>query len=367
MYQIELDSPLDMHVHFRQGDMLKWVVPQTAATFAGALVMPNTDPIINGKDRLLSYKDEVCSAAEGYTFEPHFTAYFQTSYDKKWLEEMKPHLLAIKFYPKGMTTNSHHGVEQDDPGVERVLADMEELGIPLCVHGEARGFCLRREELFLDTYIHWAEKYPKLKIVMEHITTASAAMLLGQVKNLYATITVHHMLCDLDTLAGDLLDPHMFCKPILKYPEDREALWGLAVKSNSNMHKVMLGTDSAPHTQGKKECACGCAGVFTAPFALQLLANEYATHWQNDPEKGQERFNAFAGGNARRIYGIQPPKKTVLLERRPFTIPSHYEDVVPMWAGRTIPWSVDKIHVGTNVAKADKADKVDEIEKAISL
>lgn len=343
MDQIVLESPLDMHVHFRQGDMLKWVVPQTAVTFAGALVMPNTDPPINGKDRLFDYKIQVQEAAGGYAFEPYFTTYFQTNYGRKWLEDMKPYMLAIKFYPKGMTTNSQHGVEQDDPGVERVLADMEELGIPLCVHGEARGFCLRREDLFLDTYIKWAEKFPKLKIIMEHITTANAALLLGQVKNLYATITVHHMLCDLDALAGDLLDPHMFCKPILKCPEDREMLWSMAVKSNSNEGKVMLGTDSAPHTQGKKECACGCAGVFTAPFALQLLAEEYSSYWKADPISGWKRFNAFAGGNARAIYGINPPKKTVTLERRPFTIPQQYEDVVPMWAGKTIPWSVGNI------------------------
>lgn len=343
MDRFVLESPLDMHVHFRQGPMLQRVVPLTAAHFAGALVMPNTEPPINSKDRLLDYKREVWDAAQPHNFAPYFTAYFQTHYGRKWLEEMREHLLAIKLYPKGMTTNSSHGVDPEDPDVERVIGDMEELGIPLCVHGEASGFVMRREKLFRPTYIKWATKFPRLKIIMEHITTAETALLLGQYENLYATITVQHALCTLDDLAGELLNPHMFCKPILKEPEDRDLLYRHVFRSNSNQHKVMLGTDSAPHAQNRKECACGCAGCFTAPIALQRLAQEYAKVWANDPQKGQERFQLFVSGAAQKIYGITPLKKKVTLERKPFQIPATYGDVVPLWAGSELEWSVTNV------------------------
>ena len=168
-------------------------------------------------------------------------------------------------------------------------------------------------------------------IVMEHITTAAAVRLLDRFENLHATVTVQHLLITLDDLAGGMLNPHLFCKPIAKRPEDREALVEAAVNAHP---RLSFGSDSAPHPLSKKEC-CGCAtGVFTAPIALQLMAELFEQH----DKLGN--YQAFISDNACRNYKVKPPSKEVTLVRKAVRIPDRYEDVVPMWAGREIAWSV---------------------------
>lgn len=200
-----------------------------------------------------------------------------------------------------------------------------------------------REVLFHKHYYDWSIQYPSLKIIMEHITCESTVSLLQNRENIYATITPHHLLLTTDDFCGDMLRPHLFCKPLMKRPEDRAELQDIVLgvcgdkRFEMAQKKIMLGTDSAPHDEYRKLCDCGCAGVFNAPIALQLIADLFYRY------SNMERFQAFVSDNAKQIYGINPPKKTVVLERTTFIIPAKYGNVVPMWAGTEIPWSVSHV------------------------
>ena len=329
MNEYTLDRPLDMHIHFREGDMLKLVAPLSGHTFSGGVIMPNLVPPVDNQDRLLSYREEVEAGLNGEIFEPYMTLFFK-NYSSEELEAARPHILGIKLYPAGATTNSEAGVREIE-AAEPTLELMQELGIPLMVHGESHGFVMDREKEFLSVYDHLATRFPELKITMEHITTAEAVSLLDRYENLRATVTLQHLLITLDDVAGGLLNPHLFCKPIAKRPEDREALLQAALSAHP---KLMFGSDSAPHPLSKKEC-CGCAaGVFTAPLALQMLTELFDSH-QKLPN-----LQAFVSDNARRLYGVKPPEKKITLAKKPFEVPARYGDVVPIAAGRTIGWSI---------------------------
>ncbi|MFO7167983.1 MAG: dihydroorotase [Chloroflexota bacterium] len=330
--QLELDAPLDMHLHLRDGAMLAQVAPLSAEAFAGAVVMPNLVPPVDTLERLEAYREEVRAAAGGHTFEPYMTLFFR-SYAEEELAAARARIIGVKLYPAGVTTNSAAGVADLDAALP-TLAAMERLGIPLLVHGETHGFVLEREAEFLAVYDRLARAFPRLTIVMEHITTRQAVELLDRHPNLYATVTLHHLLITLDDVAGGLLRPHLFCKPIPKRPEDRDALLAAALRPHP---KVMFGSDSAPHPRRAKEAAGCAAGVFTAPVALPLLAELFERHAALD------RLQAFVSGNARRIYGVTPPAKTVVLERRPWVVPERYGDVVPFRAGEEIAWRVAEV------------------------
>jgi len=208
---------------------------------------------------------------------------------------------------------------------------MSELEIPLCVHGETNGFVMDREAEFGSIYEQFATNFPKLKIIMEHITTKNSVDLLDKHENLYATITVQHLFITLDDVAGGMLKPHLFCKPIAKRYEDREALLKVAL---SGHHKVMFGSDSAPHPTHKKEC-CGCAaGVFTAPIALAALTSLF------DENNSLDNLQAFVSTNAQKIYGYKPLDKEIELVKKSFRVAQSYADVVPMFAGEMLPWSI---------------------------
>ncbi len=329
---LTLTSPLDMHLHLRQEAMLKAVAPLSAETFAGAVIMPNLVPPVDSLERLQAYREEILSACGRKDFAPYMTLFFR-NYTREQLEAAREHIIGIKLYPAGITTNSDGGVSQIEEA-EPTMRLMEELGIPLHVHGESNGFVMDREAEFLGVYRHLAKTFPKLKIIMEHITTAAAVELLDEYENLHATVTVQHLLITLDDVAGGMLNPHLFCKPIAKRPEDRTALANAALAAHP---KLSFGSDSAPHPVHKKEC-CGCAaGVFTAPIALQILTGFF------DQNGALDNLQAFISDNACRIYGVTPPKKTVRLQRSPFVIPAKYGEVVPMWAGQEIPWSVTAV------------------------
>ena len=326
---IEIDRPLDMHLHLRDGAMLENVAPLSAATFAGAVIMPNLVPPVDSLAALRDYRGRVLAACGGHEFEPLMTLFFR-DYSEEELAGAKDEMIGIKLYPAGATTNSEAGVRAID-AAEPTIRRMEELGIPLMVHGETHGFVMDRETEFLDIYRHLAKTFPRLRITMEHITTAGAVELLDEFENLHATVTLQHLLITLDDVAGGLLNPHLFCKPIAKRPEDRDALLAAALAAHP---KLMFGSDSAPHPQHKKEC-CGCAaGVFTAPIALQVLAELFTTNGC------AENLQAFVSGNARRIHDLRIPAKKVVLEKRPFAVPETYGGVVPMYAGEEISWSV---------------------------
>ena len=326
--------PLDMHLHLRDAVMLENVAPLTAYSFSGAIVMPNLVPPVNTLQDVISYKKRIISAVPNDNFEPYMTLFYK-NYDKAFLESVVDEITAIKLYPAGITTNSEGGVSSFNVEEMRpTLEAMSELQIPLCVHGETDGFVMDREAEFMSIYELLASNFPNLKIIMEHITTKEAVDMLDKHENLYATITVHHLLLTLDDVVGGMMMPHNFCKPIAKRPQDLDALLTIALNAHP---KVMFGSDSAPHPQSKKE-SCGCAaGVFTAPIALQLLCEIFEQYDKLD------NLQAFVSDNAQNIYGICPEFKEVTLEKRTFVIPQNYAGVVPLYAGNALAWAIESV------------------------
>lgn len=329
MASITLHSPLDMHLHVREGALLQTVAPLSAHAFAGAVIMPNLVPPVTDRARLERYRAEIDAACAGTGFAPYMTLFFQ-EYDASILEDLRPDILGIKLYPAGVTTNSEAGVRAIADATP-TLAIMQDLGIPLLVHGETHGFVLDREREFLPIYAELTTRFPRLTIIMEHITTRDAVAFLDRYPNLYATVTLQHLLYTLDDIAGGLLQPHLFCKPLAKRPEDRDALLATALSAHP---KLMFGSDSAPHPQSAKECSGCAAGVFTAPIALPRLVALFAQHG------ALEKLQAFVSDNAQRIYGLTPPQRDVTLTDTPWVVPERYGPVVPMQAGETLAWQV---------------------------
>ena len=333
--QIQLNSPLDMHLHLRDNKMLETVAPLSSHSFAGAVIMPNLVPPITTIEALLEYKKRILNSTCRDTFEPLMTLFFRNDYSYEFLKEAKKEIFALKLYPSGITTNSEGGVSSMDiENLRETFEAMSELGIPLLVHGETNGFVMDREKEFISVYEQFAKNFPKLKIVMEHITTKESVEMLDRFENLYATITLHHLYITLDDVAGGMLKPHLFCKPIAKRAEDREALLRVALSAHP---KVMFGSDSAPHPVDKKE-SCGCAaGVFTAPISLQALSELFEKH------NSLDNLQAFVSQNAQKIHNLNPAKKEIILEKRPSIVPKSYGDVVPMFANEELLWSIELV------------------------
>ncbi len=337
MKNFTINSPLDMHLHLRDDNMLKLVAPFTSKQFSGALIMPNILPPITTKDALLSYKRRILEASKDDDFQAHVTIFFQVDYTYEFLNDIKDEIIAVKLYPFGVTTNSETGVSSMDVEVLRpTLESMSKLSIPVCVHGETQGFIMDREKEFLPIYESLAINFPELKIIMEHISSKESIDLLKKYDNLYATITVHHLLLTLDDVAGEMLNPHVFCKPIVKRPEDKKALQELALSAHP---KVMFGSDSAPHQKDTKECHDGAAGIFSSPIALQVLTQLFEEHEKLD------NLNAFVSLNAQKIYGLKPIAKSIKIIKKDFVVPDEYtyieECVVPLFANQTLSWSID--------------------------
>ncbi len=324
-----------MHLHLRDGEMLTKIACHSAETFSGGVIMPNTVPPIDSMPAIKNYKEAIKVACGAHDFESLMTVFFR-NYSENELAELKDHILGIKLYPAGATTNSSGGLEDIDSATS-TLEIMEEMKIPLLVHGEqAQDFVMDRESNFLPIYEKLAKSFPKLMIVMEHITTAGAAALLDRYENLYATVTLQHLLITLDDVAGGLFAPHLFCKPIAKRYEDRDALLEIALKAHQ---KLSFGSDSAPHPRHKKEC-CGCAaGVFSAPIALIRLAELFEKH------DALDNLQAFVSDRAIKNYKLNPIQKKVTLIKKDFAVPSEYDGVVPFDAGKIIPWSLDSVSV----------------------
>jgi dihydroorotase len=325
---IELQSPLDMHLHLREDTMMQNVAPLSAASFAGGVVMPNLVSPVDSLAKVREYREAIIQCTNNLDFKPFMTLFFK-EYSRDELFEVKDEIIGIKLYPAGITTQSENGVS-DFSSISSTLGHMEELGIPLLVHGETGGFVMDREKDFLPVYQQIAEQFPNLHVVMEHITTADAVHLLDQYDNISATVTLHHLMITLDDVAGGMLEPDLFCKPIAKTPHDlavlREAVF-------TGHPKIMFGSDSAPHPRHKKEC-CGCAaGIFSAPVALPMLAEIF------EDENKLDLLQDFISGIACKRYGLGPISRTVTLEKKPWTIPELYHDIKPFGAGRTLRWS----------------------------
>ena len=335
MKTITLSSPLDMHLHLRDKEMLKLVAPLTSKDFSAAIIMPNLVPPVDTKDEVIAYKNRILNATKEDDFTPLMTLFFKP-YSREFLEDVKSEISALKLYPAGITTNSENGIKSIDTiALAPTLNAMSDLNIPLCIHGETNGFVMDRESEFMPIYEELAIKFPKLTIIMEHITTKDAVDMVQKYDNLYATITVQHLLITLDDVAGGMLKPHLFCKPIAKRYEDRDALLNIALSGNP---KIMFGSDSAPHPKHAKE-NCGCAaGVFSAPIALQVLTELFDKHDK------LENLQAFISDNGQKIYNFKASLKKITLIQKDFTVPASYvldnENVVPMYAGETIKWSI---------------------------
>ena len=318
-----LNTPIDMHLHLREGNMLKNVLPYTQNQFAAAVIMPNLVPPVDNKERLLEYKEEILLNSENFT--PLMNV-FMKEFSEDELLDLADNIFAIKLYPAGITTNSENGVKTLEK-VYPVLEMMSELNIPLSVHGETNGFVLDREREFIDVYKKLATDFPKLKIIMEHIGTADMLYLLDEYENLYATVTLHHLLLTLDEVVGGMLNPHYFCKPLIKTPKDRAEIQKF-VKSGHK--KVMFGSDSAPHSIKNK--LKGAAGIFSAPVILPALAEFF--------EGDIETFQKFISDNARSNFNLNVPEKEVELIEEEWRAPYIVGDVKPMWAGKKFKYKV---------------------------
>jgi dihydroorotase len=327
--ELVIADPLDMHLHLREGDMLQTVAPLSAGQFVGGVIMPNLRDPVDSLEKVISYRDQIAAACQSHQFRPYMTLFFR-KYAREELQKAKPHILGVKLYPAGITTRSEAGVKDFETALHTISL-LEELQIPLLIHGETNGFVMDREREFLAIYQRLAESFPKLHIIMEHITTAEAVAFLEKYANVSATVTLHHLLITLDDVAGNLLEPDLFCKPIAKTPKDRQCLRQAVFAGHP---KLMFGSDSAPHPRHKKEC-CGCAaGVFSAPVALPLLAQMF------EEANCLDRLQSFISTIAQQRYGLTPPGRAVKLVRQEWQVPEKYGAVRPFYAGRTLRWSI---------------------------
>lgn len=322
----------DMHVHLRKGEMLAKILPHTVRQCARALVMPNTTrPIVTAED-IINYRQSIQDLLKaGDDFEPLMTFRIMPSTTPSMVKaNKKGGAVAGKLYPDGLTTNSEGGVT-DFKALYPTYAAMQEEGLVLCLHGEMPGaFVLNQESAFLCTLKMLAQDFPKLKIVLEHATTADAIDLVSQLPiNVAATLTPHHMRCTLDDLLGEKLNPHLFCKPILKRPSDRDAVLKAATSGNP---KFFLGSDSAPHSIETKECACGAAGIYSAPVLLPALVETFESVDKLD------KLESFTSKFGAEFYGLPLNKGYVELTSEPWTVPDSYDGVVPFMAGLTMQW-----------------------------
>ena len=318
-----LNTPIDMHLHLREGKILKDVIPYTTNQFAAAVIMPNLIPPVDNREKLESYKAEILENSENFT---PLMNLFMREYTEEELLDLSEDIFAIKLYPAGITTNSENGVKSIE-AIYPVLEIMQELDIPLSVHGETNGFVLDREREFGAVYKKLAIDFPKLKVIMEHVGTADLLSLLDEYENLYATVTLHHLLLTLDDVAGGMLNPHYFCKPIIKTPKDKMEIQKF-VKSGHK--KIMFGSDSAPHTIKNK--LKGAAGVFSAPVILPALAEFF--------EGDNETFQKFISDNARENFNLNLPERQVELIEEEWIAPYIVGDIKPMWAGKKFRYKV---------------------------
>jgi dihydroorotase len=331
---LTIRRPDDWHVHLRDGDMLRAVAPFTARQFARAIVMPNLVPPITTVDAAAAYRERIVAAA-GDGFIPLMTCYLtdETSPDEVERGFKDGVWLAAKLYPAGATTNSASGVT-DFRKIYRVLERMEQIGMVLCVHGEVTDpdvDVFDREAVFIERVLSAVVKdFPRLKIVLEHVTTADAVdFVLAAGPNVAATVTPQHLIINRNAIFAGGLRPHAYCLPVAKREKHRLAVRKATVSGNP---KFFLGSDSAPHSREAKESACGCAGIFNAPFALE----SYATVFEE--EGALDRFEAFASINGARFYGLAVNEETATLEKSETTVPDEVEGIVPFHAGETLGW-----------------------------
>ncbi|MFL2837643.1 MAG: dihydroorotase [Pseudohongiellaceae bacterium] len=337
---ITITKPDDWHLHLRDGEMLGTTVPHTARSFSRAIVMPNLKPPVTTVEQALAYRQRILNALPTDTnFSPLMTLYLTDNLAQEELVRLseEPAVVAVKYYPAGATTNSDSGVSS----IDRVMPSLEVMakrGIPLLIHGEVTDGeidIFDREQRFIDTVLTpLRAQLPELKVVLEHITTANAVEFVSeQSNNVAATITVHHLLYNRNHLLAGGVRPHFYCLPVLKRNSHQLALIEAATSGNP---KFFLGTDSAPHHKGDKEAACGCAGIYTAPGALELYAEVF------DQADALDRLEGFASLYGPRFYGLPVNTEKISLVRDSWQMEESFQfgsnTVIPVRAGETLHW-----------------------------
>jgi dihydroorotase len=340
MKSLTIRRPDDWHVHLRDGAVMAGVVPYTARQFGRAIVMPNLSPPVTDVDATVAYRDRILAAVPaGMDFTPLMTCYLTDSTDPE--EAARGHregvFIAAKLYPAHATTGSAHGVTAIH-NIYPVIERMQAIGMPLLIHGEVTDHevdIFDREAVFIErTLTPLVRDFPALKVVFEHITTEEAAQFVEAAGvTVAATITPQHLHINRNAMLVGGIRPHAYCLPVAKREKHRLALRKLAT---SGFTRVFLGTDSAPHAVHTKEAACGCAGIFNAPFALESYAAVF------DEEQALDRLEAFASLNGPAFYGLPVNAGTVTLERGACAVPPAIDAngtvIVPFHAGETLGW-----------------------------
>jgi dihydroorotase len=340
---LTISRPDDWHLHLRDGERMRAVVGATARTFARAVVMPNLSPPVTTVAAAAAYRDRILAALPASsTFAPLMTLYLteDTPVEEIVHARESGFVIGVKYYPAGATTNSASGVT-DLKRVTAAIAAMEKHGLPLLLHGEVTDAdvdIFDRERVFIDRHLtRLVRDFPALKMVLEHITTSEGAAFVDAAPpNVGATITPQHLSWSRNALLAGGLRPHFYCMPVLKREAHRLAL---VRASTGGSPKYFLGTDSAPHAKGEKESACGCAGCYSAPVAMELYAEAF------EAAGALDRLEAFASFHGADFYGVPRNTETITLKRDAWTVPASYpladQAVVPLRSGETVRWRVD--------------------------
>lgn len=346
--RVTIRRPDDWHVHLRDGAVMAGVLAHTARQFARAIVMPNLSPPVSSVEAARAYRDRIVAALPADAdFTPLMTCYLTDGIDPDELVRGQAEgvFTAAKLYPAHATTGSAHGVT-DIANIYPALEAMQKVGLPLLVHGEVTDHAVDifdREAVFIDrTMARLVRDFPGLKVVFEHITTQDAAdFVLSQGPDVAATITPQHLQINRNAMFVGGIRPHMYCLPVAKREVHRLALRKAAT---SGSPKFFLGTDSAPHAVGAKEAACGCAGIFNAPYALESYVQVF------DEEQALDKFEGFASLNGPAFYGLPVNETKVTLERGgvevPEVIDANGTPIVPFHAGETLGWRLGAVAAG---------------------
>jgi dihydroorotase len=340
---LTIRQPDDWHLHLRDGAALKSVLPYTAAQFGRAIVMPNLTPPITTAEAANAYRDRILAALPaGSNFAPLMVAYLTNGTEPDALATGfgDGAFVAAKLYPAHATTNSSAGVT-DIRNIDEVLEKMAEIGMPLLIHGEVTDPAVDifdREAVFIDTVLEpLVGRLPSLRIVFEHATTERAVQFVRQAgANIGATITPHHLLLNRNAMFRGGIRPHHYCLPVVKREKHRRALVEAATSGDP---QFFLGTDSAPHAVSAKETACGCAGIFNAPTAIEFYTEVF------DAAGALDRLEAFASLNGPRFYGLPVNEQRLTLERSPTTVPNTVAlpdggEIRPFRAGESLAWRI---------------------------
>lgn len=332
--KLDIRTPDDLHLHVREGTRMKKVIPHSARQCARALIMPNTVQGITSAFSLVRYRREIKRTRT--PLEPLMTIKVTPKTTPSIIHKAKEvGAVAGKLYPNNVTTHSQGGVS-NFRALFNTFGAMEEAGMVLCLHGEHPDpavMCPDAEEAFLPILCDIVSHFPRLKVVLEHVSTEAGITAVERLPDtVAATITAHHMVLTINDVIGDGLRPHNYCKPVAKWPEDRKAIVRAAISGNP---KFFLGSDSAPHAKEDKECAKGCAGVYTAPILLPLLAQNFAAC---DALGMLDDFTSRFGAE---FYNLPLNSGRIRLVRRRWTVPAAYDGIVPFLAGQRLDWQIE--------------------------